>query len=472
MRARLVFTAAIAAQVAAGLLACASAAPAAADSMVFARDNNVWISNPDGSGQFQVTLDGTAGAPYETPSEADNGTIVAVRQTPGQRRQIYRMTQSGGLLNAPIDTPAPGTGAIDAKVSPDGSLVAYWFVTTVSDPLCPFCVNVANQVLLSHSDRFTNAGEVGTPNTGGWPSWLNNSTITLGSGSPTQWYYTLGMPAAADWFTDGELLNSMNSFNSLLDAEVAPTGDRIAVVEGDSQENIDIAKMTGPPPTKPGVAVCSLQGPTGKFVDPTWQSDGRLLAWQEDDGVWTISVPADVDDCPMGASAYGTPALRVPGGKNPDLSPAAINPGPRPGCGNPGNPAACPGPGPGPTVNTAVIHKALVSLGKAGKTALGKLKIGGLLRKHKFTLSFKAPGPGTLTAQLTAPGAAARRATVLASGRHVFKAAGKAKLVVKLTGKGKKRLKSSRKLRGTLKVSFKPPGGKALSSSTSVRLKR
>jgi hypothetical protein len=54
----------------------------------------------------------------------------------------------------------------------------------------------------------------------------------------------------------------------------------------------------------------------------------------------------------------------------------------------------------------------------------------------------------------------------------VFKAAGKAKLVVKLTGKGKKRLKSSRKLRGTLKVSFKPPGGKALSSSTSVRLKR
>jgi hypothetical protein len=458
---------------AAGVVALASAAPAAADSMVFARDNNVWISNPDGSGQFQVTLDGTAGAPYETPSEANDGTIVAVRQTPGQRRQIYRMTQSGGLLNAPINTPAPGTGAIDAKVSPDGTLVAYWFVTTVSDPICSFCVNVANRVLLTHSDRFTNADEVGTPNTGGWPSWLNNSTITLGSGSPTQWYYTLGMPEAKDWFTDSDLLGTA-SFNTLLDAEVAPTGDRIAVVEGDSQENIAIAKMTAGPPTKPAVAHCGLTGPTGKFVDPTWQSDGRLLAWQEDTGVWTVTVPADVDNCPMGASAYGTPALRVPGAKNPDLSPAAINPGPRPGCGNPGNPVACagPGPGPGPVIDSAAIRKALGSSGKAGKKALVKLKISGLLRKHKFTVSFKSPAAGTLTAQLTATGAAAKRVTVLASGRHVFKKAGKAKVVVKLTSKGKKRLKHAHKLRGSLKLTFKPVGGSAISSSVSVRMKR
>jgi hypothetical protein len=264
----------------------------------------------------------------------------------------------------------------------------------------------------------------------------------------------------------------MQSLNGLLDTEVAPTGNRIAVVEGDHQENIDIAAMTAGPPTKPAVAICGLAGPMGKFVDPTWQSDGRLLAWQEDDGVWTITVPANVNDCPMGASAYGTPALRVPGGKNPDLSPAPINPGARPGCGNPGNPTPCSGPGPGPVVNSAAIKKALGSLAKAGKTALLKLKIGGLLRKKQFAISFKAPTAGTLTAQLTTSGAAARRTTILASGRHVFKAAGKAKLAVKLTPKGKKRLKHSRKLRATLKVSFKPTGAKAISSSTAVRLKR
>src|SRR4051812_32736474 len=222
----------------------AAAVPAQADTLAFVKDNNVWLSSPDGSGLYQVTLDGTAAAPYETPSLANDGTVVAIRPTPGQRRQISRMTQSGILPNPPINTPAPGTGAIDAKVSPDGTLVAYWFVTTVFDPTCTFCVDTANRVLLSHSDRFTNADEVGTPNTGGWPSWLSNDTITLGSGSPTQWYYKLGMPQAAEWFADSDLTGQ---FQSLLDAEAAPSGDRLAVVRGDNQESIVILKMNGAP---------------------------------------------------------------------------------------------------------------------------------------------------------------------------------------------------------------------------------
>jgi hypothetical protein len=81
--------------------AAIAAAPAGADSLAFIRDNNVWLANPDGSGQYQVTFDGTASAPYETPSQSDGGVLVAVRAAPGQRRQLYRMTQSGALLNAP-----------------------------------------------------------------------------------------------------------------------------------------------------------------------------------------------------------------------------------------------------------------------------------------------------------------------------------------------------------------------------------
>ena len=41
------------------MVALATAAPAAADSLVFSRDNNVWLANADGTGQYQVTLDGT-----------------------------------------------------------------------------------------------------------------------------------------------------------------------------------------------------------------------------------------------------------------------------------------------------------------------------------------------------------------------------------------------------------------------------
>src|SRR5215831_12823931 len=109
------------------------AVPAAADSIVFIKASNVWLANADGSGQYQVTFDGSPSSPYASPSEADDGTILAVRQPPGQRNQLFRMTQSGGLLNPAFNTPAPGpAGALDAKISPNGQLVAYWFVTAVN----------------------------------------------------------------------------------------------------------------------------------------------------------------------------------------------------------------------------------------------------------------------------------------------------------------------------------------------------
>jgi hypothetical protein len=464
-------------------IAALCAAPAAADSLTYIRGHNVWLANPDGSGQYQVTFDGTAGAPYESPSQANDGTIVAIRETPGQRRQLYRMTQSGRLLNAPINTPAPGTGAMNSKVSPNGALVAYWFVTTVSDPLCTFCVNLSNRALLSHSSRFTGPDEVGTPNTGGWPSWIGDDTIVVGSGSATQWYFKLGMSEAAEWFADTDFVTQ--NFQTLLDAEAAPTGDRLAVVRGNHQETILLLRMGGPPPVKPTVAdpQCAvLSQPTGKFVDPTWSSDGRLLAWQEDDGVWSGAIPADLASC----AGMGPFALRIAGATQPDLSPAAINPGPRPPCGNPGNPTACDvervcpacegdqrereqGK---PVLDPAALRRAIGGFARSATRGLARLGIRGLQRKRRLTIAFSAPTAGTLTARLSASGASARGATVLASGRHVYASDGKAKLTLKLTRKGAKALRRVRRLRATLKVSFTPSGSRAISTTSNFRLKR
>jgi hypothetical protein len=454
----------------AGVVGALSAGPAAADSLTYIKGNNVWLANPDGSGQYQVTFDGTQSAPYESPSQADNGTVVAIRETPGQRRQIYRMTQSGALLNAPVSTPAPGTGAINAKVSPNGALVAYWFVTLVNDPLCTFCVNVSNRALLSRSDSFTRHDELGTPNTGGYPSWLSNDTITLGSGSATQWYYRLGMPEAAEWFVDNDIVPG--SIVTLLDAEAAPAGDRLAVVRGDNQETIAVLKMNGPPPAKPSVAngQCgSLTGPTGKFADPTWSSDGRLLAWQEGDGVWTGVIPADLANC----AGFGPFALRIPGASAPDLSPAPLNPGVRPPCGNPGNPTACGKPcavnckQPDPQVDTAAVRRSLKRLARKLGT-----KVRVLLRRGRVSVGFTAPSAGALSARLTATGASARGATLIAAGRHSYTAAGKAKLVLRLTRQGRKRVRSSHRLKAALKVSFTPTGAKAISTTSRVRVRR
>jgi hypothetical protein len=291
---------------------------AAADSLVFIRGNNVWIAQADGSNPHRVTRDGTARYPYESPSEADDGTIVAIRATATTRRRIYRMRQSGRLLNPPINTPAPGTGAINAKVSPNGRLVAYWFSTAVASPACQFCVNAENQALISYSDRFTAADTIGTPNTGGWPSWIRNDTLVLTSGSGEVWYYRLGMPEAAPWFADYQT-GGGTPIPTLLDAEVSPNGQRLAVVRGDNQEKVVLYAMNGQPPARPSPFTenCSWSARAGPLSDPTWSSNGKLLALQEGRNIFVLSLPS------LTSCGQARTIRLIRGGTQPDFGKAA-----------------------------------------------------------------------------------------------------------------------------------------------------
>ena len=87
----------------------ASHAAGPADSIVFIKNHNVWLAKANGSGQVRVTRDGTAANPYYSPTQADNGTIVALRGPDGrprrhfQRRRIavYRLSPSGSSWSAP-----------------------------------------------------------------------------------------------------------------------------------------------------------------------------------------------------------------------------------------------------------------------------------------------------------------------------------------------------------------------------------
>jgi opacity protein-like surface antigen len=58
----------------AGVLAAAAlavaAAPAAASSVVYVKDGNVWLTDPAGAKQYQVTFDGG----YASPSQASSRT--------------------------------------------------------------------------------------------------------------------------------------------------------------------------------------------------------------------------------------------------------------------------------------------------------------------------------------------------------------------------------------------------------------
>jgi hypothetical protein len=124
-----------------------------------------------------------------------------------------------------------------------------------------------------------------------------------------------------------------------------------------------------------------------------------------------------------------------------------------------------------PTSSGTTVHSPAISLSavvKRSARALARLKIRKLLRKGGFTLRFTAPVPGVMTARLTAAG----RKTALARGRHVYKAAGTAKLELKLTKAGRKRLRKARRLKVSLTLSFTPAGGKAITAIGTLRLKR
>ena len=449
------------------LVALMAAGPAAADSLVFIRADNVWLANTDGSGQYQVTLDGTPGSPYSSPSQADDGTIVALRTPAGGRPQIWRMHQNGGLVNGPINTPAPGTGAIDARVSPDGQLVAYWFVTEVSSGTCLYCFDVSSRALISHVDRFTNPDEVGTPNTGAHPSWISNDTLLLSNGNATQWYYKLGMPEAAQWWGDTDNCMCVNPVG-LTDSVASRDGQRVALVRGDSGESLWLYRTNGAPPATP-TAECAFTGPTGKFQNPTWASNAQTLAWQEDNGIWAAAVP-DAANC----ATIGQPHLIVAGATEPSLGPAALAPGTRPGCGNPGNPTPCSGPTPTPTPTptpgpkTSVAHQLHALLATLTRN-LQRLAIHGLLHKRKLTFTFTAPAAGTLSATLSTKG---RHPSVLASGRVRFASAGKRTVTLKLVPAKTAFLRHAHRLGCTLILKFTPAKGAATTAQGGVSLPR
>ena len=56
-----------------GAIAALFPAAASADSIVYLKDGNVWISNADGSGARQFTMNAYG---WHSPSEADDGTVV------------------------------------------------------------------------------------------------------------------------------------------------------------------------------------------------------------------------------------------------------------------------------------------------------------------------------------------------------------------------------------------------------------
>jgi hypothetical protein len=280
-------------------------ATAQAESLVYVKSGDVYLTGTPGT--LRLTTDGG----YESSSQADDGTIVAVRKgfdDGGQTyRYLIRMNRRGVRLNPPVETIDHNpdySGPFNAKVSPDGRLVVYHWLA--GGPLLapgPH-FSISDSSSSTSKDKYESARGYMNPN------WLDSSVILLFNGSGLIQTYNLAAPSGSrfqDWFRDNEASPSGGEVNAQKDKLVSSANGTAGLV---------FYPLPGPPPTPP-VTRCLINLSGGGVLRPTWNPDGSELAWEQGDGIHLGTV--DLPGCRLTANV-----LAVPGGSYPDFGPANL----------------------------------------------------------------------------------------------------------------------------------------------------
>lgn len=284
---------------------------ASADSLVFIKSGDVWVSEPDGSRQTRLTTDGG----YKYASQSENGVIAASR---GSRVRV--LSRSGQTLK---DFPtAVGEkdeyGPFDTEISPDGRNIAYEYFH-YSD-FWGLRIGVAYIEVASGE-------QVGETQTGwSFPAWIDNLRL-MHSGAPSTVHTDVmirevGEPnnTALDWFSHAEA-------GDLRDGDISRDSTRLAFVGGEDGEFLLVYRLTGDPGGAAPEYCYHYLEPNGKYRDPAISPDGQSLAWQENDGIHVGPLPDLSTGCAMPENEG---RLVIPGGANPDWGPASVPAPPKP----------------------------------------------------------------------------------------------------------------------------------------------
>ena len=320
------------AALAAGLALAALPAGASADSIVFIKDGDVWLANGDGSGSYQVTLDGTAEHPYRVPAQADDGTIVASRLD-----EIVRMRQNGEVLSRidpeplvnsvghPIDGPP-----VNLAVSPDGSRIAYSLVG-YECPVGADCM-ARSVTAFTAADALTPASQWGSLHRRN-PSFVTNSrTLVFGGYAGQVNVHDLGDPVETHWFDDYDVYGQAEA-TDLGDGELNRQGSRLAAIRSYGPDAHLIWYAVGRR-RRVGQAAGGPRRPSARAA--------RRRGWPVRRGPPTASGSRSRRRTACGRCARRRTARRPrrrcssPCASQPDWGPALVAPGPRPGGGGSG----------------------------------------------------------------------------------------------------------------------------------------
>src|SRR5690242_19361096 len=294
----------------------ALAAPAKASSIAYVKNGDIYLTSPDGSTGYRLTFDGG----YSSPSQTDDGTIAAIRNG-----QLVRLDRSGRPIGQPVaamgsdQTPGGDTfyGPYDARVSPDGTRIAYWFgqySQYYSSGCSCWLWHVESYSAWSYADHFTDPSEVGYALGSQKPSWLDNDHLLIG---------VSGLPDAASWLLHGNAGDGWSQFwfqyvdEGINEAVRSRDTQRVAAIGGwdtDGQGGDVLLTYTtngpawtsdGPPwdpydpfrpkPPEPTLH-CELRGDGNqRYRGISWSPQGDAFTVVQPDGVHLYRLPADPD---------------------------------------------------------------------------------------------------------------------------------------------------------------------------------
>jgi WD40 repeat protein len=313
------------------VVACLGAA-AQASSIVYVKDNAVWVTSPDGKHQVKLA----SGRKFASPSQADDGTIVAL----GDDNHLYRFSHSGRPIGKPVATwlglggGSGFSGPYRTRVSPDGKKVAFTVLHVQGLDQVSGNSEVEGITSYSYVDRYTPPGVLGLVK--GWdnPAWIDSShTVAFNPGADAfpdgvnVAYHELGHanPNAVDdmhhaytWFDDP-------SASYMVFGDITRKGDKLAVGEDGfaATRTIRLYSVATRPPYKDDAPVyrCRLANPPGDgYESVSWSPDGQSLAYQAGGSIYTVHVGEIAGGC----AGLGKPRLLVAGGTSPSWGPAGV----------------------------------------------------------------------------------------------------------------------------------------------------
>ena len=342
-------------------------------------DGNVHLVSPDGSKTKQVTTDGTSTRPYESPTQADDGTVVAIGFGGEYTKfAMFYDPATGTLKDSRLLPDGNGIGAFSGltggQVSPDGAFYRYDYGDTrngvryatvligdteVQDPCAIRCD--AGWV----SPRYASNGSVlvidpyfGAKGVGVMPS---------GDGAVTSWFNLTG-----DGSGDGVSSVDESAGKLALEYVTADAADSILDLDlNKPPTGLVIAAYSGAPGSSMPTATCALSSFSADPAYPRLSPDGSMLAWQGADGVYVSPTPTAGPDCAL------QPKLIAAGGKRPDWGRADVPGGNQ---GGEGEQIVDPPPPPPPPLVTEACVKAQEKLDGA-KAKLKKARRSGKPRK-------------------------------------------------------------------------------------------